>query len=63
MRLYILKETEKAYLLEGVNFPKKWIPKKAVKIIENTKRLGMNGESQEMEIEKWALVINIKNES
>lgn len=55
MRLYIIQETEKAYLLKSVSFDERWIPKKAVKIIENSERLGMMGTSYEMEIEKWAL--------
>jgi len=55
MRLYIKNKTEKAYLLEGINFNKRWVPKKAVTIKKNTERLGMSGTSQEMEIELWAI--------
>jgi hypothetical protein len=55
MRLYIIKETDKAYLLEGISFKKRWIPKKAVIIDKDSNRLGMLGTSYEMTIEKWAL--------
>ena len=55
MRLYIKKETDKAYLLFSVDFIERWVPKKAVKIKEKSDRLGMHGISYEMTIEKWAL--------
>lgn len=55
MRLYIQDETEKAYQLEGITFKKRWIPKKAVTIEENSERAGLLGTSHEMDIAKWAL--------
>ena len=58
MRLYIKKETDKAYLLYGLNFAERWVPKKAVKIITNSDKLGIFGISHEMTIEKWALNLN-----
>jgi len=59
LRLYIIKETEKAYLLKGINFEERWISKKLVKIIDNTERTGIYGKSYEMEIERWVLLSNI----
>jgi len=55
MRLYILKETEKAYLLKSVSFKERWIPKIATKIDLKTKRPGVYGDSYEIEIQPWAL--------
>lgn len=55
MRLYILKETELAYLLKSISFKERWIPKIATKIDLNTKRMGAMGISYEIKIEPWAL--------
>jgi len=58
MRLYIKKETDKAYLLYALNFAERWVPKKAVKLTPNSEKLGIFGISYEMTIEKWALNLN-----
>jgi hypothetical protein len=55
MRLYLLKETEKAYLLKSLSFRERWIPKKVCKIDLKSKRPGIYGDSYEMSIEIWAL--------
>ena len=55
MRLYIIDQTEKAYLLKSISFKERWLPKKGVSVDFNIEREGIYGKSYEMTIDFWAL--------
>lgn len=58
MRLYIKRETEKAYLVESTSFSEKWLPKSQVKCNKDKARMGMLGISYEFVIPYWLIQVN-----